>query len=131
MFLLFRYFAIFGLLRTAILLSIASSFSLPSWAYEYSIQHAYCTDHAKNKSRTNSSSFHYDMQVAYNACMKDANNLIRVHEQHKKESADRYRRQQAEQIEKEKERKQQEQLKKQQEEQRIKKMTEGISDHFH
>ena len=103
-------------LRPVAVFIVLSIFPLPSLAYEYSVRHAFCADYARGKSSNYSSSIQYDLQVAYNACMKDANNLIRLHEQRKKESADRSRRKRAEWR---------------QEKQRIKNMTENLSDIFH
>ncbi len=117
-------------MRAAAFFIILSIFPIPSLAYEYSVRNAFCTDYARGKSSINSSSFQYDLQVAYNACMKDANNLIRLHEQRKKESADRYRRQQAEWRQEAEQRKRQEEQRKRKEEQRIKNMTENLSDIF-
>ena len=113
-------------MRAVALYIILSIFPLPSLAYAYSVRHAFCTDYARGKSSIYSSSFQYDLQVAYNDCMKDANNRIRLHEQRKKESADRSRREQAEW----RQRKRQEEQTKRQEEQRLKNMTENLSDIF-
>lgn len=121
---------IFAALRPVAGFIALSIFPLPSLAYEYSVRHAFCTDYARGKSSIYSSSFQYDLQVAYNACMKDANNLIRLHEQRKKESAARFRRQQAEWRQEAEQRKRQEEQRKRQEEQRIKNMTEDLSDIF-
>ena len=131
-------FEILPAIRTLSFCITLSIFPLPSLAYEYSIRHAFCTDYAKSKSSILSSSFHYDLQVAYKACMKEANKLIRLHEQQRKESADRSRRQKAEwrqeaeqRKRQEEQRKLQEEQKKRVEEQRIKDMVENLSDIFH
>ena len=58
----------------------------PVFAYEYSVRSSFCTDYARNNSSLTSSSFHYDYQVAYNACMKKADSLIDQHEQDKDRS---------------------------------------------
>ena len=55
----------------------------PAVAYDYSIQHAFCQDYASNRSSIHSPSFRYDLQVAYNRCMKNANFLIKQHEEEK------------------------------------------------
>lgn len=52
-------------------------------AYEYSVKSAFCQDYARNRTHIGSSSFQYDLQVAYNSCMKNANTLIRRHEENK------------------------------------------------
>lgn len=63
------------------------------------------------------------MQVAYNYCMKNANHLIRLCEQRKRQEAEHERRQQIERMQREEQRRRQE-------EQRIKSLTENMSDLF-
>tara|TARA_S200002703_G_C3768542_1_gene236603 strand:+ start:796 stop:1155 length:360 start_codon:yes stop_codon:yes gene_type:complete len=46
-------------------------------SYEYSVRHAFCTDYARNSIIIISSSLYYDLQVAYNNCMKNADERIR------------------------------------------------------
>lgn len=52
-------------------------------AYEYSVKNAFCQDYARNRTRISSSNFRYELQVSYNSCMKNANTLIRRHEESK------------------------------------------------
>lgn len=56
-------------------------------SYEYSVRHAFCTDYARNKSSIYSSTFQYDLQVAYNNCMHNADERIRQHEARKKQKS--------------------------------------------
>ena len=58
-------------------------------AYEYSIKSAFCQDYARNRSSIYSSNFQYDLQVAYNSCMRNANTLIRNHEREKENQRQR------------------------------------------
>ena len=62
------------------------------YGYEYSIRHAFCSDYARARSHINSSTFQYDLQKAYNSCMKDANRLIRNHEADQERARERARR---------------------------------------
>ena len=64
----------------------------PAHGYEYSVRHAFCSDYARAKSHINSNTFQYDLQKAYNSCMKDANRLIRNHEAGKEKARERARR---------------------------------------
>ena len=72
-------------------------------AQSYSIRHAFCTDYARARSNIQSSSFYYDLQVAYNNCMSRAAELIRESEYQKRrneaESRIQYERYQREQRE--------------------------------
>ena len=61
--------------------------ALPGMPYEYSIRHAFCTDYARQRSRFLSSSFYYDLQIAYNECMANADILIFKYEQKNREYA--------------------------------------------
>lgn len=84
------------MLRQAIYGSITILSLMPSWslnaiAYEYSLRHAFCSDYARQRSSLGSSSFQYDLQVAYNSCMRNAENLIQEHESRKARAAERNR----------------------------------------
>ena len=67
--------------KTVIVTALLNIINLhPGFAYEYSIRDAYCNDIARNSSHKYSSSYHYDYQVAYKKCMRNANELIKNHE---------------------------------------------------
>lgn len=67
--------------RVSILIISQIVFFQNAIAYEYSVQHAFCTDYARNRSSIYSSTFQYDLQIAYNRCIKNADILINKHEQ--------------------------------------------------
>jgi hypothetical protein len=49
-------------------------------AQSYALKHAFCTDYARAHSNINSSSFYYDLQVAYSRCMSNASQRIKDYE---------------------------------------------------
>ena len=83
--------------------SIGLTSATKSMAQPYSIRNAFCTDYASARSNIQSSTFFYDLQVAYNACMSRASELIRDSENQKRrneaESRIQYERYQREQRE--------------------------------
>lgn len=107
------------MLRQAIIGSIAilaatSSGGLNAFGYEYSIRHAFCSDYARQRSIFGSRSFQYDLQVAYNACMSNADNLIREHELRKarvaaRDSEQKIRYQQQQEVERARQRSEEQQ----------------------
>ena len=52
-------------------------------AYEYSVRSAFCRDYASKKTNIYSSTFQFDLQVAFDSCMCNASNLIKNHEAEK------------------------------------------------
>ena len=64
--------------------------------YEYSVRVAFCRDYAKNRASIYSSTLRYDMQVAFNSCMRNADNLINDHEREKDRQIERQRQHQLE-----------------------------------
>lgn len=86
-------------MKSAILYFVSSSFALvlsatPGLAYEYSVRHAFCVDTARNGTSIYSSTFQYDLQRAYNQCMRNADALIREHERKRTAENQRIRMQQ-------------------------------------
>lgn len=65
----------FELVAFALVLS-----ATPALAYEYSVRHAFCVDTARSNASIYSATFQYDLQSAYNQCMRKADALIREHE---------------------------------------------------
>lgn len=99
--------------------------------YEYSVRHAFCSDYARNRTGFPSSSFQYDLQVAYNQCMQNANQLINKHETQKRRSAERARMMQLESEWRQKEIRRQEDAKKREEELRIRRQTNDMTNYFY
>jgi len=107
-------------------------------SYEYSVRHAFCSDYARNKTSFPSASYQYDLQVAYNRCMQNAESLIIQHEQRKRQSAEDRRIRKIEQERRSEEERQQrdaikrqEEMRKRQEEMRIERQTNDMRNYFY